>query len=219
VDKIIVDTCIGSHKPRQSGIYNMRDDPFLERLEHAGYRPEDMDFVMCPHLHVDHVGWNTRLVNGQWVPTFPNARYLFAQQEYDHALTDTMGDQEATYQDSVKPIVDAGLHMLVESDHKLCDTVRLIPTPGHTLGHCSVVIERAGERAIITGDMVHHPLQIADLNICSNVDVDKAVARESRRAFYHAIEDRQDILLGTHFSEPTSVRIIRTPSDWQAVPA
>ncbi|WP_189338556.1 MBL fold metallo-hydrolase [Sphingobium sp. SCG-1] len=216
---IIVDTCIGNDKPRGGALYNMRNEPFLERLGDAGFTPEQIDVVMCTHLHVDHVGWNTRFVEGAWVPTFPNARYLFERTEYAHAIEDRMGDQEATYQDSVKPIVDAGLHLLVVSDHKLCDEVRLSPTPGHTPGHCAVIIESQGQRAIITGDMIHHPIQVAEVDACSHVDTDKAQARQSRRDLFAQCEGTGDLLLGTHFPDPTSVRILRAGDGWRAEPA
>jgi glyoxylase-like metal-dependent hydrolase (beta-lactamase superfamily II) len=134
-------------------------------------------------------------------------------------LTDTMKDQEATYHDSVRPIVEAGLHMLVESDHQVCAEVRLTPTPGHTPGHCAVVIESQGERAIITGDMIHHPIQIAEVHVSSNADSDKELARQTRRALFRQCAGTEDILIGSHFPDPTSVRIRNEGDGWRAEPA
>jgi len=170
---IVVDTCVGNDKPRRLVPFlDELQTAFLAKLEAAGCRREQVDVVLCTHLHVDHVGWNTMLLDGAWVPTFPNARYLIGRAEYEHwrsvvdeidrsGATDPMQDFERqTFADSVQPIVDAGLVELVEADHRICPEVSLRSTPGHTPGHVSVDIESAGRRGLITGDFVHHPCQI-----------------------------------------------------------
>ena len=131
--------------------------PFLQHLGEAGWSRDEVDAVVCTHLHVDHVGWNTMLENGKWAPTFPKARYLIGRREYDFWSAYDDKEQQAMLGDSVKPIFDAGLVQLVEQDHVISPEIRLTPSIGHTPGHVSVMIESEGERAVITGDMTHHP--------------------------------------------------------------
>ena len=139
----------------------------------AGFPPDSIDMVLCTHLHVDHVGWNTRLVDGQWVPTFANARYVFGKTEYEHWRDHSDApDKPAVFNDSVKPIIDAGKADLVASDARLCDEITLIPTPGHSPGHMSVHIQSDGEEALLTGDVAHHPCQMAHLDWSSTADSD-----------------------------------------------
>jgi glyoxylase-like metal-dependent hydrolase (beta-lactamase superfamily II) len=206
--RIMLDTCIGSDRKREFDIFtNMRSD-FLADLEHAGFRPEEIDFVLCTHLHFDHVGWNTRLVDGCWIPTFPNARYLFARTEWEHWSREPVDPGDDILGDSVRPILDAGLADLVECDHRVSPSVRLEPTPGHTPGHVCVRIESRGARAVITGDLMHHPLQIADPQIGATFDSDAAAARATRHAFVAGQADADVLVLGTHFATPTGGRIV-----------
>ena len=210
---ILVDTCLGNHKHRAYEGWHLRNGPFLEDLGRAGVRPEDVNYVICTHLHVDHVGWNTRLVDGKWVPTFPKAHYLFAQPEYDFWKTKQEGEFGQIFQDSVKPVVDAGLHRLVPVDFTLEDGVRFESTPGHTPGHCSVHLSSGGQEAVITGDMMHHPLQIAAPEWCTKFDTDPAQALATRRAFCDRYADRDVQILGTHFAVP-SIRIVGKGGKW-----
>lgn len=203
---IVVDTCVGNDKVRHNPGWNALQLPFLDDLTAAGYAPDAVDVVVCTHLHVDHVGWNTRLVDGRWVPTFPNARYLFARPEYEHwrSTESTDGD---VFGDSVQPIVDAGLADLVAVDHQVCAEVRLEPTHGHTPGHVSVVISAGGEQAVITGDMIHTPLQIALPQLSSAFDTDQEAARATRRAFLDRYSDGRTLVIGTHFGGPTAGKV------------
>ncbi|MDH5291854.1 MAG: MBL fold metallo-hydrolase [Acidimicrobiia bacterium] len=202
--QIAVDTCIGNDKDRHNELWNHLQGPFLDDMAKAGYPPESITHVVCTHLHVDHVGWNTRLVDGAWVPTFPNARYLFVDREYEHwRSAPGLFGTEDVFGDSVAPIVEAGLSDLVAIDHVLSDTVRFQPTTGHTPGHISVVVESDGQRAIITGDMVHSPLQIADPDLCSMFDTDSDEARATRRNVFPAWADGETVVIGTHFGSPT----------------
>ena len=145
---------------------------FLKDFEAAGFSRESIDVVLCTHLHIDHVGWNTMLVDGKWVPTFPNARYLMGRAEFDYwkAAPGSTAGEPAVFADSVQPVWDAGLVDLVASDHQVCPEVSLVPTPGHTIDHVSVRIVSKGEEAVITGDFVHHPCQLAhpdwDTKVC-----------------------------------------------------
>lgn len=208
--RILVDTCIGNDKKRGVPDWNQRTGPFLADLAAAGFPAGSIDTVLCTHLHVDHVGWNTRKVDGRWVPTFPNARYLFARTEWEHWSREPEDPRVGpVFGDSVQPIVDAGLADLVEMDHELTDEVWLEPTPGHTPGHVSVHIRSADEEAVITGDMIHHPCQMAVPDWSSAFDTDPEQARATRHAFLERYADGPVLVVGTHFSAPTAGRVVR----------
>ena len=204
--RIAVDTCIGNDKVRANPGWSGLQLPFLADLAAAGYAPETIDTVVCTHLHVDHVGWNTRLVDGRWVPTFPNARYLFVTAELAHWRDAGPQGGDDVFGDSVAPIVDAGLADLVAPDHVIQPGVRLDPTPGHTPGHVSVVIESEGHRAVITGDMIHTPIQIADVDLSSDFDTDRGQAAATRRAFLARYLD-DTLVIGTHWGGPGAGRV------------
>ncbi len=202
--RVVVDTCIGNDKPRKELGYEALSTPFLQHMLDAGWPPESVDAVVCTHLHVDHVGWNTRLQDGKWVPTFPNARYLIGRREHEHWSAEGDDDQQAILADSVKPIFDEGLADFVDMDHRLSPEVRLIPAPGHTPGHVCVMIESQGESALITGDALHHPCQMAHLDWCPSVDVDPTLSPKTRRNLLEGLADTPALLIGTHFSGPTA---------------
>ncbi len=208
-NRIAVDTCIGNDKQRVSEFWNNLQTTFLDDMADAGYEPESITHVVCTHLHVDHVGWNTRLVDGEWQPTFPNATYLFVTDEYNHWEAERSAEQatepaEDVFGDSVAPIVAAGLAEFVGSDHEITDSVKLQPTPGHTPGHVSVEISADGERAVITGDMTHSPIQMVDPALSSQFDVDPERARRSRSSAFADWSDGATVVIGTHFGTPTS---------------
>ena len=202
--RIVVDTCVGNDKPREFEDWSMRQGSFLEDMTAAGFPRESVDVVMCTHLHVDHVGWNTFLVDGQWVPTFPNARYLFAEQEWNHWSKTEQAEFGAVVEDSVQPVIDAGLADLVAMDHRITDEVWLEPTPGHTPGHVSVRISSRGKEAVITGDMTHHPCQLVHPDWASTFDTDTKMSTVTRRDFYARHADKSVLMIGTHFAEPTA---------------
>jgi glyoxylase-like metal-dependent hydrolase (beta-lactamase superfamily II) len=164
--------------------------------------------VVCTHLHVDHVGWNTMLENGKWAPTFPKARYLLGRREYDFWSAHDDGEQQAMLGDSVKPIFDAGLVQLVELDHVISPEIRLTPSTGHTPGHVSVMIESEGERAVITGDMTHHPCQLAHPD-WSLGDNDPKAAALTRSRLFAEWADETILVIGTHFAAPTAGHVVR----------
>jgi glyoxylase-like metal-dependent hydrolase (beta-lactamase superfamily II) len=200
--RILVDTGLGNDKQgRGVPAWNNRQGPFLETMAAAGFPPETIDTVLCTHLHVDHVGWNTRLVDGKWVPTFPNARYLFGRTEYEHwrDFSDTE-DRIAVFKDSVQPIVEAGKTELIASDARLSEEISLIPTPGHSPGHMSVLIKSGGEQALLTGDVAHHPCQMAHLDWSSTVDSDPAQSAATRRELFSRFADTPTLVIGGHFS-------------------
>lgn len=200
--RIMVDTGLGNDKEgRKVPTWNNRKEPFLERMTEAGFPPESIDTVLCTHLHVDHVGWNTRLSGGRWVPTFPKARYVFGKTEYEHWRdhSDTP-EHAAVFNDSVKPIADAGLADLVASDHKLCDEITLIPTPGHSPGHMSIHIVSDGQQALLTGDAAHHPCQMAHLGWSSTADSDPEQSAVTRRELFGRFADTPTLVIGGHYN-------------------
>jgi len=206
--RIVVDTCIGNDKQRNVPAWTNLQTDFLENLSAAGYPRESIDAVMCTHLHVDHVGWNTMLVDGEWVPTFPNARYLIAEKEWRY--WDAHEDEEAygpVLQDSVRPVVEAGLVDFVGETHELCPGVQLEPTPGHTPGHVSVHITSQDAEALITGDCIHHPVQMTRTDWCSSADFDQAEGRATREDLLKRYVDHNILIIGTHFATPTAGHI------------
>ena len=200
--RIVVDTCIGNGKQgRGVPTWNNLATPFLDTMTAAGYAPDSIDMVLCTHLHVDHVGWNTRLMDGQWVPTFPKARYVFGKTEYDYWATHSeSGEHRAVFDDSVKPVVDAGRVDLVASDEQLFDEISLISTPGHSPGHMSVLIRSDGHEALLTGDVAHHPCQMAHLDWSSSFDTDPVQSIETRRQLFGRFADTPTLVIGGHYN-------------------
>lgn len=212
---IVVDTCVGNDKERAIPMWHRLQGRFLDDMTEAGFPAESIDTVLCTHLHVDHVGWNTRLVDGHWTPTFPIARYLFGRLEWEHwSRTEDAGDRQVMA-DSVRPVLDAGLAELVEMDHVLTGEVCLQPTPGHTPGHVSVRIVSQGQIAVITGDLMHHPIQCCEPDLSARFDIDAAAARATRRAFLGQYADRDVLVLGTHFAAPSAGWVVSCGSVWQ----
>jgi len=198
--RIVVDTGLGNDKTgRGVPTWNNLQTPFLETMRAAGFPPDSIDTVICTHLHVDHVGWNTRLQNGSWVPTFPNARYVFAEAEYAHWRDHADGMQQAVMADSVQPIVAAGLADLVPSDHRLCEEITLIPTPGHSPGHVALHLRSNGEEAVLSGDVAHHPCQMAHLDWSSTADFDDRQSTQTRRELFGRFADTPTLVIGGHF--------------------
>jgi len=214
--RMIVDTCVGNDKDRGGRApFHMMRTTFLDDLAAAGFPPASIDVVLCTHLHVDHVGWNTRLQNGRWVPTFPRARHLFARREWEHWSTEEDDDTKRIMADSVRPILDAGLADLVEMDHRISEAIWLEPTPGHTPGHVSVRLASEGADAVITGDLMHHPIQMAEPQWATPFDSDAEHAKQTRRAFCERYADGPVTVLGTHFHHPTAGRIVRHGQAWR----
>jgi glyoxylase-like metal-dependent hydrolase (beta-lactamase superfamily II) len=205
---ILIDTCIGNDKERNNPHFNRLHIPWLERLAATGVQPGDVDFVLCTHMHVDHVGWNTRLENGRWVPTFPKARYIFAKQEWEHwermsreNQLERTGDYVA---DSVLPIVEAGRADLVSTDHEIETGIWLDHLPGHTPGLVGIHVKNSGGEAVFCGDMMHHPVQVARPNMSTNFDTDQKQAAETRRRFLENTCGTNILVVPAHFPGATS---------------
>ena len=212
--KIVVDTCVGQ-RPLPDLFATMSDDgSFLTALAGAGFAREDVDAVICTHLHFDHVGWNTMWVDDAWVPTFPNARYVLARAEFEHwnaASEEARAAASAvTFDDAVTPLFDFGVVDLVDVDHSVTGEVSLTPTPGHSPGHVSVRIRSEGAEAIITGDCVHSPVQLMEPDWFTVVDSDGAQSSATRRALVAECLDRDVLVIGTHFPPPTAGHIVTT---------
>jgi glyoxylase-like metal-dependent hydrolase (beta-lactamase superfamily II) len=205
--RIVVDTGLGNDKQgRAIPDWNNRAGTFLADLASAGYPAESIDTVLCTHLHVDHVGWNTRRVDGRWVPTFARARYVMGRVEFDYWKARREPGPAAVFDDSIRPVAEAGLVDLVESDHRLGEEIRLIPTPGHAPGHVAVHVQSQGEAALFTGDVAHHPCQMARLDWSSTVDFDPAQAVRTRRDLFGRFAGTPTLILGGHFAGGYIVR-------------
>jgi glyoxylase-like metal-dependent hydrolase (beta-lactamase superfamily II) len=205
--KLVVDTCIGNDKARGILQGEKLQTQFLEHMDEIGFGRDAVNAVICTHLHVDHVGWNTMLENGKWVPTFPKARYFIGREEFAHWNSVDEAEQKQILADSVQPIFDAGLAQEVDMNHRVSPEIRLMPTTGHTPGHVSVVIESKGESAVITGDMMHHPCQIGRPEWSPDFDSDKSAASATRKAMIKDWADRPILVIGTHFAAPTAGHI------------
>jgi len=210
---ILIDSCVGNHKPRPTRpMWNMMStDRWEKGLAATGLGISDIDYVMCTHLHIDHVGWNTRLENGRWVPTFPKARYVFADRELAF-WSQKEKAEPANFPwitDSVLPIVAANRAEVVKSDHALGDAVQLIPTPGHSIDHFSVQVGKPGQDAVITGDMIHSPIQARYPELGMRADYDSKQAGQSRRKLFDRVCDSSTLMCMAHFPSPSTGRITR----------
>lgn len=215
---ILVDTCIGNDKDR-GGFegFHMRRTPWLWNLAQAGLTPEQIDFVMCTHLHADHVGWNTRLRDGRWVPTFPNAKYVFGRVEYEHRRSNferNPDNKMGGFADSVLPVVESGQAMMVDSSYALDDTAFLEAAPGHTPGNLLIHLKSRGAGAVLSGDVIHHPIQVVYPECSPVFCEDRAESARYRQSFVRRFADRPELILPAHFSDPSAGRIKTQGSRW-----
>ncbi|MFP6698693.1 MAG: MBL fold metallo-hydrolase [Alphaproteobacteria bacterium] len=210
---ILVDTCVGNDKPRPGRpMFDRLSLPYLADLAAAGVRPEEIDFVLCTHLHVDHAGWNTQLINGRWVPTFPNAKYIFARTEYEfwerRHLDGSEGPVPNVYDDSILPVMQAGQAVLVDADHQIDDGLWFEPAPGHTPGNVVVNLQSQGATGVLTGDVMHHPLQLIRPEWSSRACEDPVQSAATRRALIERYADTDTLIAPAHFASPTMGHII-----------
>lgn len=234
---VVVDTCVGDDKDLPSDPnWNRQHFGLLAKLRAAGFDPESVDIVLCTHLHLDHVGINTTLVDGEWVPTFPKARYLFARTEYKYWKAEAemepvdpetldkpferyragfQATQRLVHEQSVEPVMAAGLAELVDPPCEPVPGIHLVPTHGHTPGHVSVEIISGGDRAVITGDAFHHPCQIARADWATVADFDREASSATRMRMLEDLEASGALMLGTHFARPTAGRIVRDGESWR----
>ncbi|MFG2196744.1 MBL fold metallo-hydrolase [Streptomyces sp. NPDC048639] len=220
--RVLVDTGVGNGKSRANPAWhNLRTD-YLERLAAAGFPPDSVDLVVLTHLHADHVGWNTREVDGTWAPTFPHARYVTSRTEREFWRGYDMDEARMQmFRDSVIPIEEAGLFDLVDvpaEGAEVAPGLRLLPTPGHTPGHVAVQMSSHGETALITGDCIHHPVQFAHPAIGSCVDIDPGQSEATRRMLLESLAGTGTLVLGTHFAPPTAGHVITHGDAYRLVP-
>jgi glyoxylase-like metal-dependent hydrolase (beta-lactamase superfamily II) len=205
---ILIDTCVGNHKPRaHRPMWNMMETKYLERLAAAGVKPEQVDLVMCTHLHVDHIGWNTKLENGRWVPTFPNAKYVFSKEDYDHYLKldsdpKTGPVNGGSFRDSVLPVVEAGLTQMVTGAGAIDENLAWEPAPGHTPGTLALKFNSRGQHAMFCGDILHHGIQVYHPDWNSFACADQVSARKSRRKVLEHCVGTGALLMPAHFGAP-----------------
>jgi glyoxylase-like metal-dependent hydrolase (beta-lactamase superfamily II) len=221
---ILIDTCVGNHKPRPGAPrFHMLDRPYMANLAAAGIGVEEVDYVLCTHLHVDHVGWNTRLENGRWVPTFPNAKYVFSKTDrdyFDPARGDGGKDEVAAhvFNDSVLPILDAKQDLVVEDTHELGDHLTISPAPGHSPGHVLIALQSRGSEALFTGDIMHHPIQIHCPDWSSAFCFNALEARRSRRRVLERAVANNAMLYPAHFAGPHIARVAERAGSFAYVP-
>lgn len=215
---ILFDTCCGNHKDR-GGVYpfHMVDTPYLENLAAMGCEPGAIDYVMCSHLHADHIGWNTRLQDGKWVPTFPNAKYLISRDEaayWEAAVKKQKAGSFgiAAYEDSVAPVIAAGQMVIVDAKDGVAallgDEFQLYPLVGHTPGHSGLFIESGQHRALLVADALHSPIQILHPEWGTAGDRDPALAERTRRHLIETFTDSGTLLMTGHFPAPSVGRLV-----------
>jgi glyoxylase-like metal-dependent hydrolase (beta-lactamase superfamily II) len=208
---ILIDSCIGNDKqrPARPKWHMKTDDTYMRALAATGVTPADIDYVMCTHLHVDHVGWNTRLENGRWVPTFPKARYVFGKSEYDYWSEQNKTAEVPPFADSVLPVVEADRAEIVANDFAIGDHMRILPTPGHTPGHIAFTFGKGKDSAVFSGDLMHTPLQMLHPELSPKFDVDPAQAAVTRRNFLERYCDNDTLCCTAHFPSPSVGKIRR----------
>ncbi|HEV8440308.1 MAG TPA: MBL fold metallo-hydrolase [Methylomirabilota bacterium] len=196
---VLIDTGVGNDKDREgSALWHRRGGTYLDDLAAAGVKPDDVDYVVCTHLHVDHVGWNTRLVDGRWTPTFPRAQYVFAGEEWEY----WRHENDLCIADSVVPVVEAGQALLVDRDHVIDPWLRFEPTPGHTPGHVSIRLSTSAGQAVFSGDLMHRTVQVAEPQWSSRFCHDPQRAAVTRREFIERHADSGVLILAAHFPRP-----------------
>jgi glyoxylase-like metal-dependent hydrolase (beta-lactamase superfamily II) len=207
----LIDAGIGNDKTRTLPVFDHLNEPFLERLAAAGARPEDVDYVLLTHLHTDHVGWNTRLIDGRWIPTFPNARYVFsrAEDEYFSGSGGIDRPNYALYEDSVRPIIDAGQAEMIDAGSEFLDRIVFHSTPGDSIDHFSISIESRGNQALFAGDVMHLPVQVDYPDLSSAFSANPELGRLSRRWALQCAADRQAVVFSSHFPGTSAGRVER----------
>jgi glyoxylase-like metal-dependent hydrolase (beta-lactamase superfamily II) len=207
---VVVDTGIGNGKTRQfSALFDKLDNPVLERFEAAGFRREQVDYVLLTHLHVDHVGWNTHWQNDRWIPVFPNATYVFGQREHDYFATPEGEPRRMVFEDSVLPVIEARQALIVpDEETEIADGIRFLPTPGHSIGHMAIEIRSRGQTALFSGDVMHSPLQVYRPQWNSTFCLDQPQARASRQSLLEHAAQTDAVVFPAHFPE-TSAGTVR----------
>lgn len=203
---VVVDTAIGNGKKRPfSALFDRLDNPVLERFEAAGFRREQVDYVLLTHLHVDHVGWNTHWQDDRWAPVFPNATYVFSQRERDYFATPAGEARRMVFEDSVLPVIEARqARVVADVEEEIADGIRFLPSPGHSIGHMAIEIRSRGETALFSGDVMHSPLQVYRPQWSSMFCLDPAQARTSRTWLLERAARTGATVFAAHFPETSA---------------
>lgn len=217
---ILIDTCFGNDRERVDYPPGHRiQTPYLDRLRAANCRPEDVDIVLCTHFHVDHVGWNTQLENGRWVPTFPNARYIFSRDEYARFAPENRAKnppkEEWLFDECVLPVIEAGQAELISGEQQVHDLLTVSPAPGHTPGHISIRAGRGADTGIFLGDIIHNPIQMAEPDLNSSYCEDGPQARATRRKLLEDAVEHNHLLIPGHFCAPHIGRVKRAGNGFE----
>ena len=221
---ILIDTCCGNGKDRvgRPDFHHLNTD-YIGALAAAGVKPEQVDFVMCTHLHWDHVGWNTRLLDGKWVPTFPNARYIIGRKEYDYWDARFQRGEEGihlvSFADSVLPVMQENRAVLVDDDYELDKGIWLESCPGHSPGHVLINLASNEAHGVVSGDVIHHRIQLAFPELSTVADADMDLARSNRQALIERLAGTASLLLPAHFPPPIFGRIVRSRQGFAYEPA
>jgi glyoxylase-like metal-dependent hydrolase (beta-lactamase superfamily II) len=217
---ILIDTCVGNKRERPGfPEWENLNTPYLNNLKQL-IDPAEVDFVICTHLHFDHIGWNTYEKDGEWVPTFPNAKYVIDRQEYEYwsnSPGEEMVDDINAIRETIEPLYAANLLHLVDNNQEILPGIRSVSAPGHTPYHVAVLLESRGESALFVGDVFHHPCQIAHPE-WESFDTDTPIAIETRKALLSAYADTPTIIIGAHFSEPAWGKIAKVGGGYELVP-
>lgn len=214
---LLIDTCVGNNRPRP-GFPEWSDltTDYLENLRKV-IDPAKVDYVLCTHLHFDHVGWNTYEQDQEWLPLFPNAQYVFYKDELDYWLSKPKAEMEDDLlgiQESIQPLIDNNLVKSVDINEEIINGVGLVATPGHTPYHVAVFVEANGTQVLFAGDVFHHPCQIAKPEWMS-FDTDGKTALESRKQILAQYADTNTYIVGAHFSEPAGGKIINESAGYR----
>jgi len=215
---VLVDPCVGNGRKRVNPFWHDQHFPWLDRVHATGIGPEAIDLVLHTHLHADHVGWDTHRVGEAWVPTFPNARYVYVGDELDYWRAAEQRTNEDVYGDSVAPVIDRDMADVVDAHAKVADGLQFVPTPGHTPGHVSLEVTTGDEPLVITGDLIHHPAQFAYPHWSEIADYDVSQARATRRGFVDAHAASGTLLAGTHFPAQPVGRAVSEGAVWRFEP-
>jgi len=212
---VLIDTCVGDHPNLPETLTYYDKMPWLHALHANGLTVEDIDYVFCTHLHIDHVGWNTRTIEGRQVPTFPNAKYLFSRREYEHWKTHESRAVGASLETCVSPVIAAGQGLLVDDDFVLNDHLALVPASGHSPGHVCVSLKSQGEHALFCGDMMHHAIQCIEPEWSTALCTSPQGAAARRREFFSRYEKTNTLFLPTHFPAPTAGHVRAHGDAWR----
>jgi glyoxylase-like metal-dependent hydrolase (beta-lactamase superfamily II) len=222
---IIVDTGVGNRKPRTADRMNELNGLVIPWLTAAGAAPERVTHVAQTHLHSDHVGWNTVLRGGRWEPTFPNARYLIPRLDFDHyraALAQAPDPIiDASFSDSVMPVVDAGLVDFIEPGDEIAGVLKVEAAPGHSVGMVNYRLGSRGEEGLFSADVMHSPIQIVEPWLNTTYCALPEVARKTRATLLEREARSGALIMPMHFGIPHCGFIrshaggfIFEPSEW-----